>query len=88
VSDDLTAILAGIRADAEGFIIDSDEDCAEVRVSCLGHNALRLLSAVDAVLALTRDSTGNDRHRERVLTVGDVREAITRELTGGAGDGS
>ena len=46
-----------------------------------------LIAAIEAPLKLTRDSAGNDRHRERVLTVGEVRDAITAELTGNpAGD--
>jgi hypothetical protein len=41
-----------------------------------------LLAAIRAALKLTRDSAGSDRHPERVLTVGQLREAITRELSG------
>lgn len=42
----------------------------------------RLLAAVEAVLELTRDGDGDDLYPSIELTVGDVREAITRELTG------
>ena len=48
----------------------------------VGRDARRLLKAVDAVLELTRDGSGDDLYPSIDITVGEVREAITRELTG------
>lgn len=58
---DLAAILDEIRANANGCIVDSDEDCADVRTSCLGHNALRAVAALEAVLKAHRPSTTDGR---------------------------
>jgi len=43
----------------------------------------RLVDAIEAVLELTRDSSGDDLYPSIDITVGEVREAITRELTKG-----
>jgi len=43
----------------------------------------RLVAAIEAVLELTRDSSGDDLYPSIDITVGEVREAITRELTKG-----
>jgi len=45
----------------------------------------RLVAAIEAVLELTRDSSGDDLYPSIDITVGEVREAITRELTKGEG---
>ena len=47
----------------------------------------RLLAAVEAVLRLTQRDDGNDRHPDRLLRVGEVREAISRDLLSEEGSG-
>jgi hypothetical protein len=88
MADDLASTLAAWRSVVNApEIPDAPKDWLVTELDAwfiaTARNAFpRLLAAVEAVLKLTRDSAGNDRHRERVLTVGEVREAITRELTG------
>ena len=81
MADDPASTLATWRALLRGPLSNASAQmiCREV--------APPLLAALEAVLKLTRDSAGNDKHRERVLTVGQVRAAIIRELTKEAGDG-
>lgn len=82
-SDDLTSFLDLVRSDADQESMTHDpEDCADWRNSCTAHNTLRLAAMVRGVLELTRDSSGDDLYPSIDVTVGEVREAITRELTG------
>ena len=82
-TQDPAVILEHIRDGAEAAIAHPDDECGiDAGGFCTPHGALCAVAALDAVLKLTRDSAGNDKHRERVLTVGQVREAITRALTG------
>jgi hypothetical protein len=82
-SDDLTSFLEMVTSDADQETMTHDpEDCADWRNSCTAHNTLRLAAMVRGVLDLTRDSSGDDLYPSIDVTVGEVREAITRELTG------
>jgi len=77
--DDLTSALDQIRERARYAV--TYDDWHEV-----GRDARRLLAAIEAVLKLTRDSSGDDLYPSIDITVGEVREAITRALTGTPGN--
>lgn len=85
IPDDLTAVLDEIRANANGDVVDSDEDCADPRTSCLGHNALRAVAALEAGLKVADEYDVppyflDDVTAARRGVALRFREAITREI--------
>jgi hypothetical protein len=89
-ADNLAATLGEIR----NLVGERDELVARMRVAAVGveeFNAAqdrlaervpRLLALADAVLALTRDGSGDDLYPTSDLTVGDLRDAISKALLG------
>lgn len=68
----LRYLLPSIREDAEDLVGDHDGEECDAWTSCAGHDALRMLDAVEELLEL---------HDDRVTGI------ITRHLTGGGEDG-
>jgi len=78
VADDLTATLDQIRDDATADIqTHPDEDCPDALNSCLAHNALRAVAAVEAVLAKADEWDAVDPGHPCAAM---IREAIAAKL--------
>jgi hypothetical protein len=97
MSDTASGPVAAYLAEAREAVGQRDELVARMAVASVGaiefnaaqdrlaDRAPALLGAVEAVLALTRDSEGDDLYPSCDLTVGDVRAAISAALLGEQG---
>jgi hypothetical protein len=94
VTDTGPAVLLALFRDRAEDLTDHDDGrCADPQKSCTGHDALRMADALDAVLKLADEAQPVERDYggEPIwwdLTPEEVREAITRGLSGEAGDGN
>ena len=85
-ADDPTSALDQIRTDIEDTVavynLDGPGKNSYPISAAMSLHARSLLAAIERVLELTRDSSGDDLYPSIDVTVGEVREAITSALSG------